>query len=393
MISSLGASFIKPALLYGLQPLLAVIAALFLLGGFLFWRRRRVQGVLCLLLLAAAAATIPLYHDTVLRARDAAPQVVRLWGQAYPGAFALDAEGRPGLPHFTRAVRARIGASLPGGRDLFGWADDCLRYYEGRGNGKRRYELHRLERADSPAPCRTAAGLSATYGIDWRDILQAEYNRFQRYALGVIARDRRAQDHCPSFYSLRGEHQKQILDANTGLMKPEHDLSANSCACVALNRHEGCRALSARDENEGYAAQLRDFAFYTPLTCDLSELCTALRGAGVETGLLDETPAIPAAEKPARVAAARARCIAAEQFKPAQRAYYCTCASTMLVGQDPRLSRLSRAALSCWEQQGWLDDSRCVIGEADWRIAAQAVFTCTMEMQTSPPSPTTPLAP
>ncbi|MBU0859140.1 MAG: hypothetical protein KJ667_04315, partial [Alphaproteobacteria bacterium] len=132
MFESVMIHFINPVFLYGLHYVLVAVGILLVVALGLFFTKRMMLGVLCLVLLALVAGSVPLYRDTVMRARDAERSVIKLWAAAYPGTFALTAEGDPGLPPYPRAVLARVKAALPGGADLFGWADDCMRRMEGR---------------------------------------------------------------------------------------------------------------------------------------------------------------------------------------------------------------------------------------------------------------------
>ena len=91
--------FINPIMLYGIEYLFGVMALLLAAALACAVRRRWALAALCTTMLAGVAASVPLYADTVARARDAEPAVIRLlWGRAYPGVFALTAEGEPGLP-------------------------------------------------------------------------------------------------------------------------------------------------------------------------------------------------------------------------------------------------------------------------------------------------------
>ncbi|MBU0799824.1 MAG: hypothetical protein KKA05_02365, partial [Alphaproteobacteria bacterium] len=126
----------------------------------------------------------------------------------------------------------------------------------------------------------------------------------------------------------------------------------------------------------GYVAEFAKYDFYTPLTCDQSEACTTLRMVGIDPGLDNAAPDIPAAEKTARIQATTEKCITVGQFMPERRAELCACTNALLVGQDPRVTRLSPAAAECLEDRGGLDYDHCVIGEADWNAASRAAFIC-----------------
>lgn len=373
MFDPLMNDFLKPAMLYGLWPVLLALGVLVLAACGALWRRRFFVATAFVLLVPVVAASIPVYHDTVMRVRDAAPDVVRLWGMAYPGAFALTAAGEPGLPRFVPALRARVTA-WTGGPDWFSYADDCLRIVAGRQGDRRYYDLTQVALADGA--CRSRAAMAERYRTDMRLTLGVEYARLQSYAARVAAGDRKAQDYCPPFFSQRGAHQERVRDESTGLMRPLHDLSGHRCACVALGRHEGCRAVDERDRREGYVAAFATHDFFTPLTCDQSSICTILRQAGFDLPLAGEDINPPAALRAERIASATARCIAAGQFSPERREMLCGCSAALLLGQDPRLPRLSPAAAECLAAQGGLDEAECVIGEGDWATARQAVFMC-----------------
>lgn len=369
--------FIKPVMLYGIEYMFGVWVLLLVATLACALKRRWVLAVLCTGFLAAALGSVSLYADTVARADDADAAVVRLlWGRAYPGVFALSAEGEPGLPPFVGATVARVREMVPGAPRWMAFSDACLKRVEGRFGEKRRYDVALLDAADGDARCRTFAAMDDAFGVDINALLVREYNALRVYADKVDRADRTAQENCPPFYSDRGRYQKQELNKRTGMMERPYDLSSIKCACVALGRHQGCRALGDRDRTEGYVAQLRQYDFFTPLTCDLSELCTVMRG---RVALQNMTPDIAAADKDAAVAQAVERCIATEQFSPERRAALCGCSMRILVGQDARFPRPGPAATLCLRERGFLDEENCVIGEADWNAQRIAVTACVVD--------------
>lgn len=370
--------FIVPIFLYGIEYILAVMALLAVGIAVFAMRRRYVMALLFAGVLLAAAGAVPLYRDTVLRAQDADAAVVRLlWGRAYPGVFRLTAEGEPGLPPFAAATWARAVEALPATPDWMAFSDACLRLVEGREGDRRRFDMTLMtggmaamhERPE----CRTAESVRAAFGIDITDLLRGEYARLRAYAAKVEQSDRSAQENCPPFYSDRGRYQKRELNKRTGMMENPYDLSGIKCACVALGRHQGCQALSARDRAEGYVADLKRYGFFTPLTCDQSELCTVMRPFVM---LENEAPDVPAGEKDALIARATAQCVATGQFSPERRQALCGCSMALLVGQAPEYTRLGQDAARCLVEKGFLDDGGCVIGEADWNAQREAVSAC-----------------
>lgn len=369
-------AFIVPIFLYGIEYVLIVMALCAVAAGICTWRRRFMLAGLCFVLLLGAVASVPVYRDTVLRAQDADAQVVRLlWGRAYPGVFRMTADGEPGLPPFVGAVKARAWEFLPGTADWMKFSDACLKRVEGRNADKRRFDMMVLADNENPR-CASFESIRASFDVDIPALLHAEYEILRAYAARVEKADGSAQQNCPPFFSDIGRYQKQELNRHTGMMERVYDLSGIKCACVALGRYKGCRALDARDRAEGYPADFRAYDFFTPLTCDQSELCTVMRAY---VTLENAAPDVPKAEKESLIARGVERCVASEQFSAERRADLCGCSVDMLAGQDPRVERLSRAAAQCLADRGFLDEENCVIGEADWSAQREAVRLCIMD--------------
>ncbi len=369
-------AFIVPIFLYGIEYMIAAMALCAVAAGICAWRRRFVMAGLCVVLLLAAAGSVPVYRDTVLRAQDADAQVVRLlWGRAYPGVFRMTAEGEPGLPPFAGAVAARVRESLPGTADWMMFSDACLKRVDGRYGDKRRFDMAVLADNQNPA-CASFAAMRAAFGVDIDALLRREYAALRAYAAKVEQADGSAQQNCPPFFSDIGRYQKQELNRHTGMMERVYDLSGIKCACVALGRYRGCRALDARDRAEGYPADFRAYGFFTPLTCDQSELCTVMRAY---VALENASPDVAATERDDLIARGVERCIASGQFSAERRADLCGCSVRMLAGQDPRVTRLGRTAAQCLADRGFLDEENCVIGEADWSAQREAVRLCVMD--------------
>jgi hypothetical protein len=367
---------VKPTALYGLQTVLICAGLMGILCVVLLITRKWLLASLIAIIAISCLSSIPLYHDTVKRVRDADIDVIRLWNRSYPGTFGITEDKQPGLPNFQKATLARVIAFTPVGANQFKFADECLRLNTGRNGEVRSYSLYNINGSDTPAACRNPIEIRQRFHVDIRQILQDEYNFFRTYARQVLKADGTAQDQCPMFYSERGAHQKQYLDRHSGLMKPEHDLSGHNCACVSLYRHKGCQAVSDRDISEGYIAHLLKNDFYTPLTCDLSSLCVGFRKAGFNILLTDDgvVPTENVAKE--QIAQITQKCISSGQFSDEKREELCSCTSRIIINHEANIMPMSPIGKSCLLKHGALDENLCVVGEVDWEVMRDTVLHC-----------------